>query len=270
VSVLMPAYNAQETIVEAVSSALAQTVAEIELIVVDDGSRLPVADVLSGIADERLRIFSRSRNGGVSAARNSGLALARAPLVAQLDADDRWYPDHLERLLPAFEDPAVGLAYANAELVEAGVVVAHRVAQRKPHDELPAWVADRALQPVNDLALLYRGNPVVASAAAMRTDPVRAVGGYPEWLKVGEEYYIYIHLLHAGWRFAYIDRCTVTFRMPEPGRGVTFDTRRNAREVTKLFAVLAFTSAPNAALYSRLGRELIGLAKVYAAASFHA
>jgi glycosyltransferase involved in cell wall biosynthesis len=270
VSVLMPAYDAQETIVEAVCSALAQTVSEIEVIVVDDGSRLPVEEALGGIEDERLRILRRPLNGGVSAARNSGLALARAPFVAQLDADDRWYPDHLERVLPAFEDPAVGLAYANAELIDVEGVVAHRVAARTPGDGLPGWVVDRALQPVNDLRLLCRGNPIVASAAVMRTDLVREVGGYPEWLKVGEEYCIYIRLLRAGWRFGYVDRCTVTFRMPEPGRGVTYDTRRNAREVTKLFAVLAFTSPPSGALYSRLGRELIGLAKAYAPASFHA
>jgi glycosyltransferase involved in cell wall biosynthesis len=263
VSVLMPAYNAEQTIVEAVGSVLGQTVSDLELIVADDGSAQPTQELLREIDDRRLRIHRRPRNGGVSAARNSALQLARSPLVAQLDADDYWHPDHLEHLLPAFEDPSVGLAYANAELI--GCPYADlRIAARTPGDGLPDWVGDRARQPVNDLRLLYRANPMVASAVAMRTDAVRGVKGYPEWLRVGEEYLVYIRLRRAGWRFAYVDRCTVGFRWPEPGRGVTFDRRRNAREVSKLFAMLALTSAPSMAIYSRLAREALGMAKAYA------
>jgi glycosyltransferase involved in cell wall biosynthesis len=262
VSVLMPAYNADATIVEAVTSVLAQTMSEVELIVADDGSTQPISEVLGEVADERLRIVRRQRNGGVSAARNSALAVAQAPVVAQLDADDYWRPDHLEHLLPAFDDPAVGLAYANTEIV--GCLEADcRISSRTPDDGLPEWVGDSALQPVNDLDLLYRENPMVASAVAMRTDAVRRVRGYPEWLRVGEEYLVYIRLMRDGWRFAYVDRRSATYRWPEPGRGVTFDARRNAREVTKLFAILALTSAPNSAMYSRLAQEAMGLVKAY-------
>jgi glycosyltransferase involved in cell wall biosynthesis len=77
VSVLMPAYNAEATIREAVASVLGQTVSEVELIVADDGSREPTSHVLGEIADTRLQIVRRQRNGGVSAARNSALAIAR-------------------------------------------------------------------------------------------------------------------------------------------------------------------------------------------------
>ncbi len=259
----MPAYNAEETIVEAVGSVLCQTVSDLELIVADDGSAQPSHELLREIDDGRLRIHRRLRNGGVSAARNSALQLTRAPLVAQLDADDYWHPDHLEHLLPAFEDPSVGLVYANAELIGCPDAD-RRIAARTPGDGLPEWVGDRARQPVNDLRLLYRANPMVASAVAMRADAVRSVKGYPEWLHVGEEYLVYIRLRRAGWRFAYVDRCTVGFRWPEPGRGVTFDRRRNAREVSKLFAMLALTSAPSMAIYSRLAHEVLDMAKAYA------
>jgi glycosyltransferase involved in cell wall biosynthesis len=263
ISVLMPAYNAQATIRQAVDSVLSQTVSEIELIVADDGSREPTAQVLGEVADARLQVVRRQRNGGVSAARNSALALARAPLIAQLDADDYWHPDHLEHLLASFEDPAIGLAYANTEIIGCPEAD-RRIAARAPDDGLPEWVGDSALQPVNDLGLLYGGNQMVASAVAMRTDAVRKIGGYSEWLHVGEEYLLYIRLMRAGWRFAYVDRPTAVYRWPEPGRGVTFDTRRNSREVTKLFAVLALTSAPNKAMYCRFAREVVGLAKAYA------
>ncbi len=266
VSVLMPAYNAASTIAEAVASALAQTVEEIEVIVADDASTEPVAAALAEIADDRLQIVRRARNGGVSAARNSALAVARAPLIAQLDADDYWRPDHLEQLLPAFADPQVGLAYANVEIV--GFPASDRwIAHRTPDDGLPDWISDRAIHPVNDLRLLYRANPIPSPAVVMRSDAVRAVGGYPEWLRVGEEYLVYIRLRRAGWRFAYVDRRSAVYRWAEPGRGVTFDARRNSREEAKLFAVLALSSPPNAAILARLGVEVLDLVRTHVPAS---
>lgn len=267
VSVLMPAYNADATIGAAVRSALAQTIGDIEVIVSDDGSTSPVADALRDVSgDERLRIVRRPRNGGVSAARNSALAVARAPLVAQLDADDLWHPDHLEHLVPCFADAAVGLAYANVDIV--GFDRADRwIAERVPGDGLPSWISDRSTHPVNDLSRLYRGNPIPAPAVVMRTSALRAVGGYPEWLGVGEEYYVYIRLRRANWRFAYVDRRSATYNWPEPGRGATFNARRNAREEAKLFAVLAVSSRPNRAIYSRLAWELTDVVKTHVPAT---
>jgi glycosyltransferase involved in cell wall biosynthesis len=262
VSVLMPAYNAEDTILDAVASVLSQTVADIELIVADDGSKRPTSEVLAEVADERLRVMRLQENGGVSVARNSALAVARAPLIAQLDADDLWHPEHIQHLLPAFDEARVGLAYTNTEFIGCAPTD-RRIAPRAPGDGLPQWVGDSALQPVNDLALLYEGNPMVASSVMMRADAVRSVKGYPEWLTVGEEYLLYIRLKRAGWKFAYVDRCTAVYRWPEPGRGVTYDMRRNSREVTKLFLLLCVTSKPSYAMYARLGRELVGLIRTH-------
>jgi hypothetical protein len=97
----------------------------------------------------------------------------------------------------------------------------------------------------------------------MRTEAVRAVGGYPEWLSVGEEYLLYIRLRRAGWRFAYVDRPSAIYRWPEAGRGATFDARRNARQEAKLFAALALSSSPDSAIFARLGRELVDVVKTH-------
>src|SRR3954449_8932110 len=106
-SVLMPAYRANATIRESVESALAQTVGDLEVIVVDDGSPEPVTDVVGDIRDPRLRIIRHDRNRRAPAARNTALRAAQASLVSQLDADDLWEPDYLEHVLPHFEDPAI-------------------------------------------------------------------------------------------------------------------------------------------------------------------
>jgi glycosyltransferase involved in cell wall biosynthesis len=267
VSVLMPAYNADATIAAAVASALAQSIGDLEVIVADDASARPAAAALTEFGDDaRLRIVRRPRNGGVSAARNSALAAARAPLVAQLDADDLWHPDHLEHLVPCFADPAVGLAYANVDIV--GFAGSDRwIAERAPGDGLPSWISDRSEHPVNDLRRLYRGNPIPAPAVVMRTSALRAIGGYPEWLGVGEEYYVYIRLSRADWRFAYVDRRSATYHWPEPGRGATFNARRNAREEAKLFAVLALTSRPDPAILARLAGEMTDVVKTHVPAT---
>jgi succinoglycan biosynthesis protein ExoO len=251
----MPAFNAEQTIARAVASALAQTVSELEVIVVDDGSTCPSALALEAVTDERLRILRSVANRGVAAARNSALHAARAPLVAQLDADDSWKADHLESLLPALEEPQVGLAYANAE------VIGHPRGARLWIPEAGS-AADEAVQngavshPVNDLDTLYRGNPIPAPAVAIRAAAARAAGGYPTWLTVGEDYMLYIKLLRAGWRFAYVDRATTVYRWPEPGRGATFNRRRVARQEIKRLAVLLASSPLDPVLRAQLHRWL--------------
>jgi glycosyltransferase involved in cell wall biosynthesis len=255
-SVLMPAYNAEATIGEAVQSALAQTVPDIEVIVVDDGSAQPIAEALAPIRDPRLRVLRTAGNHGVAAARNSALVAARAPVVAQLDADDAWRETHLEALLARMEDPDVGLAYANAAVRGHPNGLDRWIGAWSEHDGGPRPFSEPSIHPVNDLAVLYGGNPIPSPAVAIRTAAARAVGGYPPWLTVGEDYLLYIRLLAAGWRFAYVDELSAIYRWPEPGRGATFDRRRHARQGVKLFAALAVSSPADRAVRARLGAEL--------------
>lgn len=102
VTVIVPAFNAACTIREALDSVCVQTMRSIEIIVVDDGSTDSTPEVLRDAADRdgRIRVF-RKENGGVSSARNLGLAEARGTWVAFLDADDRMAPDYLQSLLDA-------------------------------------------------------------------------------------------------------------------------------------------------------------------------
>jgi glycosyltransferase involved in cell wall biosynthesis len=255
VTVITPAYDAAATVGEAVTSALAQTVSDLEVVVVDDGSSEPVAAALAGLRDSRLRVIRSDVNRGVSVTRNRAVAAARGGLLAQLDADDLWRPDHLEAVLPALDDPVVGLAYTNVEII--GTPLLDRaIAARTPGDGLPSWVSDRAIHPVDDLASLYRVNPIPSPSVVMRTAAVRKVGGYPSWLTVGEDYYLYIKLRRAGWHFAYVDRMSAVYRWPEPGRGVSFDGRRGARQNLKLFAALMVRTPTDRAIRARFRDEL--------------
>jgi glycosyltransferase involved in cell wall biosynthesis len=98
VSVVIPAYNAETTIERAVRSMLDQTLIDIEVVVVDDGSTDGTSAVVRAIVDPRLRLHVLPHRG-VCAAANAALALALAPIVARMDADDYSHPERLERQL---------------------------------------------------------------------------------------------------------------------------------------------------------------------------
>ena len=114
VSVIVPVYNGERFISRTLASVQAQIYSPIEIIVIDDGSTDRTASLVEAEAgrDSRIRLF-RSKNLGVAAARNRGIAEARGHLIAPLDADDLWHPQKLAReagLLQASK-PSVGVVY---------------------------------------------------------------------------------------------------------------------------------------------------------------
>lgn len=98
VSVIIPAYNAARYLAETLKSALGQTLTDIEIIVVDDGSRDNTAEVAQSFPGVR---YVHQRNAGVSAARNTGAAHAEGEFLAFLDSDDIWHPDKLRQQVEA-------------------------------------------------------------------------------------------------------------------------------------------------------------------------
>jgi len=246
-TVMMPAYNAEATIAESVRSVLAQTEPRLELIVVDDGSDVPVTNVLETIRDPRLRIVRHDRNRGPSAARNTALAAARAPLVSQLDADDLWEPDYLESVLPRFDEPDVGLVYTNA------TILGHPTG----HD---TYIFDPEPHPIDRFPKLAEQNPVPALTATMRKEAVSSVGGYARRLWLAQDYHLYLKLAAAGWRFAYVDRKLARFRWPEPTRGRTYDRRRHERYELAMWLAFAarhpLTPGPRRQVRTRVRQEL--------------
>lgn len=109
VSAVIPTAGRPRLVIRAVESALAQTLREIEVVVVIDGPDRPTANALESIADPRLRVLKRPRRGGPGAARNTGTKAATAPWVAFLDDDDLWAPEKLAIQLATAEGS--GLAH---------------------------------------------------------------------------------------------------------------------------------------------------------------
>ena len=108
VSVVIPAYNAEAFVGDAIDSVLAQTFHDFEIIVVDDGSADGTRRVVTAYGD-RVRFYQQEQ-AGASRARNRGIEEAHGEFIAFLDADDLWLPTKLEKQVQAFRnDPSLGL-----------------------------------------------------------------------------------------------------------------------------------------------------------------
>lgn len=112
ISVVVPAYNAERTILETIQSVQKQTFSDFEIIVIDDGSTDKTVELLKTVQDSRLKVFSYS-NGGLPVARNRGISQSIGAFITFLDADDLWTSDKLELQLAALQkNPKAGLAYS--------------------------------------------------------------------------------------------------------------------------------------------------------------
>ena len=163
VTVLIPAHNRADTLPRALESVFAQAVAPAEVLVVDDGSTDGTAEVAEQMG---VRVIRHAVNGGVAAARNSGLEHASQPWIALLDSDDEWLPHHLEVLWGLREDH--GLV--------AGSVL--RCGQDPEQDAVQGPATDRPLVLRSPESLIFPGNVIPACAAMARRDVMRQVGGF--------------------------------------------------------------------------------------------
>lgn len=122
VSIVIPAYNAEAFIERALHSALNQTEGEIEVLVVDDASTDKTADLVASLAsvDGRLKLVRAERNLGHCAARNLGIGQAKGEWIANLDSDDWYVPDRLERLLAAESESPAEIISDNLAFIAEG------------------------------------------------------------------------------------------------------------------------------------------------------
>jgi glycosyltransferase involved in cell wall biosynthesis len=99
ISVVIPLYNKAHTIFDTLKTVIAQSFTDFEIVVVDDGSTDDSVKVIQEfLLDKRLRVISQT-NQGVSAARNKGVEESKFELIAFLDADDKWFPDYLKKMV---------------------------------------------------------------------------------------------------------------------------------------------------------------------------
>jgi hypothetical protein len=190
-SIVIPAYQAVETIGGALESALAQTRPAHEVIVVDDGSTDDLSAALAPY-EERINLISKG-NGGVASARNAGFAAASGDFMAVLDADDRFHPRRLEALA------ALALARPDLDLITTDT--------RFIVDGRPSGTF-REANPfaVEEQRTAIFGSCFVGGWPAVRIERLRDLGGFDERLSQGEDWDCWLRLILDGSAAGLVDR----------------------------------------------------------------
>lgn len=185
-SVVIPSYNRVDLLQRAVASVLAQDEPDFELIIVDDSTD-KTREWLGSLTDPRVTVILPPERRGVSAARNIGIAAARAPVIAFLDSDDFYRPRHLRVVLDALDrEPNLVFTLSSAEKEVRGEI-------------LPKPLPDIRLAPETlEWALYSDLIGVDGSSITVRTEFARAVGGFCERMNRTEDREFLIRLAPLG------------------------------------------------------------------------
>jgi glycosyltransferase involved in cell wall biosynthesis len=225
-SIILPTYNRAYTLPATIDSVLAQTYPAFELIIVDDGSTDGTGDLIASRygTDARVRYHAR-KNGGVSAARNTGMQLAGGEVLVFCDSDDCWAADKLQLQMTTLERfPETNLVWSDVTAVDSAGAVLHerytRVCypawQAKPLDALFAKSEELARGRrvyVGDIfATMVSGSLINMPTVAIRATLAARIGVFDESMRVGEDYDFCLRACSVG-QVAFIDAPTVRYRI---------------------------------------------------------
>jgi glycosyltransferase involved in cell wall biosynthesis len=251
VSVIIPCYNRAHIVRDTIDSLLAQTYRTFEALVIDDGSTDHTREVMSRYTDSRIRYFYRA-NGGLSAARNSGLDAAKGEFIAFLDSDDLWHPWKLAAQVEIFRRHSeAGLIWSDMSTFrDPGEILSERhlrtyysayesVDFDRPSKragvlgelvpDAPPDFAQCAYYVANVFQDMYNGNLVHPSTAIVRRERLQKSGGFePEVTGPGAEDYHFYFRISAHGSVAFLDAPTTLFRL-HPLQMSTFNRVNEAR-----------------------------------------
>jgi glycosyl transferase family 2 len=235
-SVVIPTYNRAHSLGDAIASVLDQTMGDLECIVVDDGSTDDTAALLSRIRDPRLRVI-RGHHAGVAAARNLGIAHARAPLVAFLDSDDAWRPDKLACETGFLErHPEVDAVFSDLEKFDGGRRYASFMRETAVFSALlrrRAYPDGVALTRRQMFLVLLEEVPIKPSALTLRRAAFERVGRFDESWSSSEDWEFLLRFARAH-RFGYIDAPLALLRVGDDSLHRTDQARGDGRMIRLL------------------------------------
>jgi glycosyltransferase involved in cell wall biosynthesis len=198
VSVIIPMFNAETTIVAAIGSALCQTLTNIEVLVVDDGSTDSSVGRIAAIQDPRLRIL-RSAHGGAARARNVGIAEARGQFITFLDSDDMWTADKLETQTEALSaNPEAWAVYSWTVFCDGE--------DRYLFAKAPAYASGDVY-----VALLTTFFLASGSNALTRRECVDVIGGFNPATEPAEDWEFWLRCAKRG-NFVVVPRYQIIYR----------------------------------------------------------
>ncbi|MEE9270455.1 MAG: glycosyltransferase family A protein [Candidatus Krumholzibacteria bacterium] len=201
-SVIIPCYNGERFIAEAIDSVLDQSFSDLEIIVVDDGSTDGSKAVVERyVGSERVTRIDHDENRGIAAARNTGVRAAQAEFIAFLDQDDLWYPQKLQKQLRVFEEDRTA---------EIGLVFsAHKISfmgkpPRTPRGTHVPTVVNKASREAIFKALFLH-NFIPMSSVVIRRQCFDTLGLLDESIRSGADDYEFCTRLVLKYRICHVD-----------------------------------------------------------------
>lgn len=220
ISIIMPLYNKENLVLSSIASVKAQTLGDWELVVIDDGSTDAGPEQVAALGDTRIRLI-RQVNGGVSAARNRGIAEARCELLAFLDADDTWQADYLQAIVTLARDFPQARWFATSYLIRLP-----REGERQARLRgVPAGFRRGIMNDYFAVAAIS-DPPVNSSTVSVYRSAIKFIGGFPEDITSGEDLLTWARLA-ACFPLGYDARALSVFevsgieRQPDPAQQVT-------------------------------------------------
>jgi cellulose synthase/poly-beta-1,6-N-acetylglucosamine synthase-like glycosyltransferase len=207
-SIVMPAYNTEQTIEAAILSVLSQTRADFELIVADDGSTDDTPTRIERfLEDKRVRLI-RGNHRGPSAARNAAIAEAVGEYICFLDSDDLWLPSYLESMSAMLSDaPRVAVAFTDAwVLFDAAKLIARRTAMEELR---PSSIPQN---PEGFLRAMLEHSNFVYYSTMVRRAVLDEVGRFDERFRGPEDYELWLRIAAHGYSFAWCPEPQAIYR----------------------------------------------------------
>ena len=218
VSVVMPAYNVERYVEEAIQSILDQTFRDFEFIIIDDGSTDGTGDIIDrhAAADPRIVYVQNQSNLGQTKSMNKGIELARGKYICRMDADDISYPDRFEKQLAFMEE--------NPDVVISGGIM--EVCNRDMK------LICRRIYNLTDVEIrrkLFRYSPFCHPSTIYRTEGAKTIGGYSEVIFPAEDYDFYFRLGRLG---AFANLPDVIYKMRVNPSGISYSNIRKSEIMT--------------------------------------
>jgi|SaaInlStandDraft_3_1057020.scaffolds.fasta_scaffold47189_2 glycosyltransferase involved in cell wall biosynthesis len=204
VSVVIPTYNRECTILRSIYSVLRQDYKNIEIIIIDDCSNDNTLEVINTINDSRLRVIPLKNNCGPSHARNIGINASNGEFLAFLDSDDEWLPFFIRESLSVINKASSAATYTKYQINDGEIFPRYK--------ELANFNSS-----TDKLTFLLFGNIIALPTLMFRRSVLVNFNGFDESLSAYEDYDLLLRVLHSGKNIAFLDKVALIVHRTEGG-----------------------------------------------------
>lgn len=221
ITVLMPVYNGERYLREAIESMLNQTFKDFEFMIINDCSTDGSREIILSYNDERIRLIDNQVNMGQTKSLNKGLKIARGRYIARMDQDDVSLPNRLE-------EQSIFLR-GNPEIIAVGSLGKYI---EKGGRSIDVWRPSCDPKEINLLMLFY--NQIGHSSVMMDREAVLHIGGYNEWYQCSQDYELWSEMVRRKYKITNIPKFLFKARIHNHQASVTFRSKRFPLELSEI------------------------------------